>query len=87
MRTRTLAACLASAEAEHQPFRERVGSHQRRGTGSGSYPRHRTPQPFGRKLPDSRDQSPLPWHATFGIAVSLFALLYMAQVLVEAFSR
>lgn len=86
-RTRTLAACLASAEAELQPFRARNGSHQRRGTGPVSYPRGPAPQPFGRKRPDARDQTPLSWHAATGLGISAFALLYMAEILLEAFTR
>ena len=86
-RARTLAACLASIEAELQPFRARNGSHQRRGTGPAPYPRRPAPQPFGRKRPDSRDQAPLSWHAATGLGISAFALLYMAQVLLEALTR
>lgn len=36
---------------------------------------------------DSRDQPPLSWHASLGIGLAAFAMLYMAQVLLEAFTR
>lgn len=37
--------------------------------------------------PDSRDQAPLSWHASLGLGLSAFALLYMAQILIEAAAR
>lgn len=37
--------------------------------------------------PDSRDQDALSWHASLGLGLSAFALLYMGQILIEAAAR
>lgn len=83
-RTRTFAACLASIKAEHSPIRARNGSHLRRGTGPVSYPRQPAPQFC---TPDSQECPPLSWHAATGIGLCAFGLLYMAEILLEAFTR
>lgn len=37
--------------------------------------------------PDSRAHAPLSWHASLGLGLSAFAVLYMAQILIEAAAR
>ncbi|MGV3511868.1 MAG: hypothetical protein ACO1OX_07670 [Novosphingobium sp.] len=39
------------------------------------------------RAPDSRTALPLSWHASLGLGLAAFALLYMAQILIEAAAR
>lgn len=85
-RTRTLAACLASVEAEHSPQSARHGSHRLRSTGPVSYPRQPAPQP---STPDARTSSctALTWTELAMLALCLFSGLYMIELLAEAAFR